>query len=255
MVSCRIEFENYIALPIRYGETDLNHPDHCQCIESTDMRATDFLKSSVQSDWDIVTDHPFCKELAEGTLPLDKMRWYLVQDYKFIDGFVRLLATAIAHAPTLVDSVPMAQFLGLVTSTENTYFLRSFKALEVSQEDQNVATAPATRAFQDLMHVARVSGRYEQMLAVLIVAEWSYLTWANRYKAYSADLPFWFSEWIDLHTGEGFESVVSHLRDQLDTVWADLSDLQQSKVAAIFHDAVLCEGAFFDAAFIDPCAK
>ena len=46
-----------------------------------------------------LTDHPFYKELADGTLPLDKMRWYLVQDYKFVDEFVRLLATAIAHAP------------------------------------------------------------------------------------------------------------------------------------------------------------
>ncbi|PYG25544.1 TenA family protein [Pelagimonas varians] len=213
------------------------------------MRATDFLKNSAQGDWDAVTDHPFCKELANGTLPLDKMRWYLVQDYKFIDEFVRLLATAIAHAPTLADGVPMAQFLGLVTSTENTYFLRSFAALEVSQQEQNVSAAPATRAFQDLMTKARTSGRYEQMLAVLIVAEWSYLTWANRYKTYSADLPFWYSEWIDLHTGEGFENVVAHLRNQLDDVWERLDDHQQSKAATMFQGALSCERAFFDAAF------
>ena len=73
------------------------------------MRATAHLKASVQSDWDAATDHAFCKELGVGSLPLDKMRWYLVQDYKFVDEFVRLLATAIAHAPTLADSVPMAQ--------------------------------------------------------------------------------------------------------------------------------------------------
>ena len=219
------------------------------------MRATDLLKKSTQTDWDAATDHPFCKELADGTLPLDKMRWYLVQDYKFIDEFVRLLATAIAHAPKLADRIPMAQFLGLVTSTENTYFLRSFEALEVSTEDQNAPAAPATRAFQDLMHAARTSGRYEQMLAVLIVAEWSYLTWANRYKNYSTDLPFWFSEWIDLRTGEGFENVVGHLRDQLDNVWADLDDHHQSKAITMFNDAVLCERVFFDAAFTDQRAK
>ncbi|MEP5762391.1 MAG: TenA family protein [Litoreibacter sp.] len=228
---------------------------HTQTIESTNMRATDLLKNSVQDDWDAVTDHQFCKELAEGTLPLDKMRRYLVQDYKFIDGFVRLLATAIVHAPTLADGVPMAQFLGLVTSTENTYFLRSFEALEISQADQNVPAVPATRAFQDLMHAARTSGRYEQMLAVLVVAEWSYLAWANRYKNYSADLPFWFSEWIDLHTGDGFENVVNHLRDQLDSVWLQLSDDHKSKTTAMFHNAVQCERAFFDTAFKVSLAK
>lgn len=219
------------------------------------MRATDLLKTSIQSNWDAATDHPFCKELAEGTLPLDKMRWYLVQDYKFIDEFVRLLAAAIAHAPTLAGRTPMIQFLGLVTSTENTYFLRSFEALGVSQIDPNVSAAPSTHAFQNLMQSARISGRYEQILAVLVVVEWSYLTWANRYKTYNADLPFWFSEWIDLHTGEEFESVVNHLRDQLDNCWADLNEHQQSKAAAMFRNAVLCERAFFDAAYKGHLAK
>jgi thiaminase/transcriptional activator TenA len=99
------------------------------------------------------------------------------------------------------------------------------------------------------MHTARTSGCYEQMLAVLIVAEWSYLTWADRYKSYSVDLPFWFSEWIDLHTGEGFKNIVAHLRDQLDNAWVEIDDCRRSKAATMFDDAVLCEIAFFDAAF------
>lgn len=218
-------------------------------VESTDMHATDYLKQSVQSEWDATTDHQFCKELANGSLPLDKMRWYLVQDYKFVDQFVRLLATAVAHAPTVADGAPAAQFLGLMTSTENTYFLRSFEALGISEADQNVAPAPATCAFQDLMVEARTSGCYEQMLAILVVAEWSYLTWADRYKSYEVNLPFWFSEWIDLHTGEGFEAVVAYLRNQFDSIWVDLDDQQQTEAAVMFRKAISCERAFFDAAF------
>lgn len=213
------------------------------------MRATELLQQSVQADWDAATDHAFCRELANGSLPLDKMRWYLVQDYKFIDQFVRLLATAIAHAPTLQDGVPAAQFLGLVTSTENTYFLRSFEALDVSETAQNAPAAEVTETFQNLMAEARQSGRYEQMLAVLVVAEWSYLTWASRYTDYDAELPFWFSEWIDLHAGEGFEGVVAYLRDQLDSIWDSLSQAQQDKAAEMFRRAVVCERAFFDASY------
>ncbi|WP_424987392.1 TenA family protein [Microbulbifer sp. S227A] len=213
------------------------------------MRATDTLRSSVQDTWNAATDHPFCKALADGSLPLSRMRWYLVQDYKFVDHFVRLLATAIAHAPTLADGVPAAQFLGLVTSTENTYFLRSLEALEVSEDDRNAPAAPPTRAFQDLMTTARNSGRYEQMLAVLVVAEWSYLTWAERYTSYDAELPFWFAEWIDLHSGEGFQSVVAYLRGQLDAIWDGLDDRQRADATALFQQAVACELAFFEAAW------
>lgn len=213
------------------------------------MRPTDQLRSEFSIDWDAATDHAFCKELTDGTLSIEKMKWYLAQDYKFIDRFVRLLATAIAHAPTLADSIPAAQFLAVVTGPENTYFLRNFEALNMSQEERTPPTAPSTLAFQNLMHEAQVSGRYEQMLAVLVVAEWSYLTWADRYVDYSSDLPFWFSEWIDLHCGKGFENVVEYLRHQLDQVWDGLTSQQKVDATDMFGRAVKCECDFFDASY------
>jgi len=213
------------------------------------MRPTEHLVQTVQADWDAAINHAFCKELAEGTLPLDKMRWYLVQDHKFIDQFVRLLATAIAHAPTIEDGRPGAAFLAMVTSTENTYFLRSFEALDVSTAQQAVPPAPSTKAFQDLMEQVRHSGQYEQMLSVLVVAEWTYLSWAEQYEVYDPKLPFWFSEWIDLHCGAGFEGVVAYLRTQLDTLWPNLTAAQQDKATEVFQAAVRCERAFFDASY------
>lgn len=210
------------------------------------MGPTDMLKSGVQADWTAATDHAFTRALADGTLPAEKMAGYLQQDYLFLDGFVRLLASAIAHAPSLADSVPAAQFLALITGPENTYFLRSFKALEVSTD----ATAtPEARAFQDLMAEARDTGRYECMLAVLVVAEWSYLDWATPFADRADALPFWLGEWIALHTGEGFAGVVAYLRDQLDRAWPGLAPDEQARVEDLFHRAVTLERAFFDAAW------
>lgn len=213
------------------------------------MRPTEQLCGSCQDDWTAATNHPFCQELAQGILPLSKMKWYLAQDYQFIESFVRLLATAIAHAPRLEDSIPAAQFLALVTGPENTYFQRSFAALNMSPEEQSSPAAPETVAFLQLMDSARDSGRYEQMLAVLVAAEWTYLSWAERYIDYPQDLPFWFAEWIDLHSGPGFSGVVEYLRHQLDKAWIDLTVDQQEAAAARFKTAMHLERAFFDAAY------
>ncbi|MCL6284265.1 TenA family protein [Ruegeria sp. 2012CJ41-6] len=210
------------------------------------MRPTEQLKQSVAGDWQAATTHAFCRELSDGTLPLDKMRWYLQQDYQFVDGFVRLLASAIAHAPSLADSVPAAQFLAIITGPENTYFLRSLDALGVDPTDD---LAPVTHEFQNLMAEAAASGRYENMLAVLIVAEWIYLDWATPVNPPAADLPFWFAEWITLHAGDGFEAVVAYLRDQLDQVWPGLSPEAQAEVTRLFTRAVALERAFFDSAY------
>ena len=86
------------------------------------------------------------------------------------------------------------------------------------------------------------------MLAVLVVAEWSYLDWAKPYANRADDLPFWFGEWIALHSGGGFEGVVAYLRDQLDTAWHALDDAERRAVEDTFRHAVTLERRFFDAA-------
>lgn len=210
------------------------------------MSATQTLRDRVQPDWQAATQHVFTHALAQGTLSAERMAGYLQQDYQFIEGFVRLLASAVAHAPSLADAVPGARFLGQICGPENTYFLRSFEALEVPQ-----AADPAleTLAFQALMNQARLSGRYEIMLAVLVVAEWVYLEWASPFEDQAGQLPFWLGEWITLHSGPDFASVVGYLRGQLDQLWPDLDDAARAEVRATFVRAVQLERAFFDAAW------
>lgn len=209
------------------------------------MRPTEYLKSCVLDDWQAATAHAFTDALADGSLPAEKMAGYLQQDYLFVDGFVRLLAAAIAEAPSLADSVPSAQFLAVITGPENTYFLRSLDALEVRHF---APAAPETLAFQNLMKQARLSGRYEIMLAVLTVAEWVYLEWATPEIDKAEGLPFWLGEWITLHSGAGFEGVVAHLRGQLDQAYEGLAPEARQEVAEVFSKAVQLERAFFDAA-------
>lgn len=210
------------------------------------MRASEHLKSLAREDWTEATQHAFTMSLAEGHLDNEKMRGYLQQDYLFIDGFVRLLAAAIAHAPTLSDSVPAAQFLAVITGPENTYFLRSFEALNCSADAEPQSE---TSAFQDLMRDARESGKYEQMLAVLCVAEWIYLEWATPFANRSDHLPFWLGEWIDLHCGKSFESVVNYLRNQVDLTWEKLDATARSEMETTFCKTVRLEREFFDAAW------
>ncbi len=78
------------------------------------MRATQYLQSLAIDDWNATTRHAFTDALADGTLSPSKMAGYLRQDYQFIEGFVRLLASAVAQALTLKDAVPGAQFLGVI---------------------------------------------------------------------------------------------------------------------------------------------
>ncbi|MGY9055088.1 MAG: TenA family protein [Alphaproteobacteria bacterium] len=177
----------------------------------------------------------------------------MVQDYTFIEGFVRLLASAIATAPSLPDALPKAQFLGAIAGPENTYFQRCFEALKVPESDRQAPTLSVTALrFQAIMAGAVQSGRYEQMLAVLVGAEWSYLAWASPYADRVEQLPFQYGEWIALHSGAYFESVVEHLREQLDRVWPQLDQNAQDRVATTFKQMIRLEREFFETAYAIP---
>ena len=71
--------------------------------------------------------------------PMRSCGGYLVQDYSFLDSFVRLVASAIVKAPSLADRIPLGRFLGAVSGEENTYFHRAFDALSVPEADRTPA--------------------------------------------------------------------------------------------------------------------
>lgn len=214
------------------------------------MRPTEWLREQCADDWAAAVDNPFVRELAAGTLPREKLAAYLVQDYTFIEAFVRLLASQVAHAPSLPDALPGAQFLGVIAGPENTYFQRCFDELDVPESLRTAPDlTPVARDFQGLMNEAARSGKYEQMLAVLVGAEWSYLAWASPYAGRAESLPFVFGEWIALHSGSYFESVVEYLRGQLDRTWETLDEPRRAEALVTFRKMIALERAFFEESY------
>lgn len=156
----------------------------------------------------------------------------------------------VAHAPSLPDRIPGCQFLALITGKENTYFERTLDALGVTAEArQAVPDEPCTAELKQLMLDAAASGSLVEMLSVLVVCEWSYQSWGERVLPSSSAEPWWCREWVDLHSGEYFGSVVGYLRDLLDREAAKMSDDQLVGARARFMQAVEIEKAFFDMAY------
>ena len=50
------------------------------------------LKSNCKKEWSDYTNHRFLKDLALDKLPISKFRKYLLQDYLFLQEFIRILS-------------------------------------------------------------------------------------------------------------------------------------------------------------------
>lgn len=214
-----------------------------------DAAFTDWLRQQAQPVWSEAAAHRFTRELADGVLADAVMRRYLVQDYSFLDSFVRLVASAVVKAPSLADRIPLGRFLGAVCGEENTYFRRAFEALSVPETDRTrPALWPTTRAFHAVMADAIGADGYEETLAPLLVFEWLYNEWA---KAVADRQPgtFLHREWITIHANPQFDAFVAWLRGQLDRDGPRLSPGRQKHIAEVFCRTVQLEKAFFDDAY------
>ena len=97
--------------------------------------------------------HRFVKELFTGAIPDAVMACYLIQNHRFLDSFLTLLGAALATADTFEARLRFGRFIGLMSGEENTYFLRAFEALGVT-EDRRTAD-PDTQSTAGSPHLTR----------------------------------------------------------------------------------------------------
>src|SRR5207248_5123813 len=66
--------------------------------------------------WEAVHRHPFVAGIGDGTLPVERFRYYIEQDYVFLLEYGRVLALAVAKG---VELPSMARFAELLHATLN----------------------------------------------------------------------------------------------------------------------------------------
>ena len=189
----------------------------------TDLIGTDSFTETLRQEnldtWLSATNHRFVAELFDGSIAPQVMAGYLVQDYRFLDTFLALIGGAIANADTLAGRLRLAQFAGEIAGDENTYFLRCFETLGVTEHQRDsMPDTEATTGFKRLFLDAAASGSYAAILSVLVVCEGLYLDWASKAPAKRPE-SFVHHEWISLHD---YRSSVSWLISCAAnwTVWA-----------------------------------
>ena len=211
-------------------------------------RFSDELRDAHREKWDAAVGHRFVQELFDGTIDDGVMAGYLVQDYRFLDSFLQLLGAAMSTADELASRLRLSQFIGEVAGDENTYFLRSFKELGVTDEQRdNTPDTSACTGFTGLMREAAETRSYAAALGVLVVAEWLYLDWATNAPEKRPE-SFVHNEWIELHDYPEFHDLVEFLRSEVDRVGPDNREV----VEEYFGRAVALELDFFNNSYEQP---
>ena len=131
------------------------------------------LRGEVAPIWDAIFSHPFLMEIKAGTLPKEKFRYYLAQDYLYLEGFARAVALALAKAP---DSRTLEELSHRVlTPVERPLHHQLLAAAGVSLEDiQKAGRSPTNTAYVN--HMLKTASLYGlgPTAAALLPCPWTY---------------------------------------------------------------------------------
>ena len=134
---------------------------------------SDQLRAEAQPIWREIFAHPFLKGIKDGTLPLETFQYYLGQDYLYLEGFARCVATALAKSPNAGILEEMAK--RVMTPIERPLHHKLLEAAGLTLDDAKAAVPAPTNAGY-VNHMLAVANRegLGPTAAALLPCPWTY---------------------------------------------------------------------------------
>ena len=120
-------------------------------------------------------DHPFVKGIGDGTLLLDRFRFFMQQDYLFLIDYSRAVAIACAKSPDLDSMGHWAKLLDETLNSEMALH-RSFCADFGITEEELAATQPSPATISYTKHLldTAYSEGIAGIAAAMLPCQWGY---------------------------------------------------------------------------------
>ena len=173
------------------------------------MKTTERLLAAAKDIWAAYNEHPFVLGIQNGTLAREKFKYYIIQDYLYLEEYAKVFAIGIAKAKRLDTMRLFSRQVNFLTEGEMDIHRGYMGAFTVSQEE--LAATP--RALDNLsytsymLRVAYEEGEAEILAAILSCA-YSYEVIAKKIvenNPSAQDHPFygdWVRGYADPHYGE-----------------------------------------------------
>jgi thiaminase (transcriptional activator TenA) len=213
-------------------------------------RFTERLRRQAAGIWDAQNQHPFVRGIGDGTLELEKFKFWLRQDYVFLIEYARLFALAAARCPDLKTMTRFATLLKETVETEMNLHRDYAAEFHISSHDlEQESPAPTTRAYTDFLLRTATTGEFAELAAALLPCMWAYSEIGRHLAAQpkSGEKPY--ANWIAMYSSSEFAELAQWCRDLVDSLAAGLPERNLLKLEAAFLTSSRYEWLFWDMAW------
>jgi thiaminase/transcriptional activator TenA len=207
----------------------------------------DELWSRVEGVYEAILEHPFIAGLADGSLPRERFRFYLVQDALYLRDYARALALCAAKAPAEPEIAMFARHAADAIEVERALHETVFRELGVGPEEVRATPmAPATLAYASYLLAVAQGGSFAEALGAVLPCYRIYREVGAALAERGSPDPL-YRRWIEGYGGEEFAAVVEPVIALADRLGPRLSDDERERMAAHFVTTSRYEWMFWDA--------
>ena len=213
-------------------------------------RFTDRLRRRATEIWDAQRQHPFVREIAEGTLHLEKFKFWLRQDYLFLIEYSRLFALGAARSPDLTTMQRFASLLKETADTEMNLHREYAAEFGISlKELEQEAMAPTTRAYTDFLVRVAATGEFTELLAALLPCMWAFSEIGQHLAKQPPPSDPRYAKWITLYSSPEFAELAKWCRELVDRLADGLPERALLTMEAAFLTSSRYEWLFWEMAW------
>jgi thiaminase/transcriptional activator TenA len=213
-------------------------------------RFTDRLRQKAAGIWEAQHQHPFVRGIGDGTLSLEKFKFWLRQDYMFLIEYARLLAVAAARSPDLETMNRFATLLKETVETEMNLHRTYAGEFGISHEElERELPAPTTQGYTDFLLRVAATGDFAELASALLPCMWAFSEIGQRLAAQLAPSDKRYAKWIAMYNSREFAELAQWCRDLLDSLAAGLPERELRKLEAAFLTSSRYEWQFWEMAW------
>ncbi len=213
------------------------------------MKFSDRLADHVKDLWVTASEKPFVTAMATGTLEEDRFRYYMLQDYLYLQDYTDLLQHMLTYteAPALKDF--LTQTMEVVREETFQVHLPNMKKLGIS--DEEIEAGERSGVIKEYVQYMRKQLEEEGLLAgltALLQCSWVYAYIGESVtKTYSEEIarsPY--KSWFDSYTSRGYCEANQNWIDLIDKETAAISPKKTETLLQIFETCAGYENRFWD---------
>lgn len=215
------------------------------------MQFSQRLLSKAKPIWEAYLEHPFLKELSQGTLEEDKFCFYVKQDYVYLIDYIKIFALGMVKSDTLKDMQAFSRCANAIVNIEMDAHIEFAKKFGITKEELEDTKPNANNlSYTKFMLQVSTQGSLAELVAVLLPCMWSYAfignTLAKDKKALEHPL---YREWILTYADIEYNKENDWCIKLMDRLAEGLPERQLQKLEELFILSSKYEYMFWDGCY------